>query len=154
MDKNKKYPPSKPASDVNIPFKNSVVWFITPIFASLIIYTHVSTPSIQEMNKSIPSIQAPPNLLSFICLCVAILVCSSKSIQKAILKNNRKFKEIKGYFVLAICISCTSLSNVLIKILFDETYKEFSILSGSVFLLGILISMIVACLFGLNTRKL
>ena len=78
MDKNKKHLPSKPTNNVDIPFKNSVVWFVAPIFASLVIYTHISTPSIQEMNKSIPTIQHSPNLLSFICLLVAVLVCSSK----------------------------------------------------------------------------
>jgi len=155
MNRKRKYPSSKPVKNSsNYPFKDSIVLLALLIFGSLAIYLGVSSPSIYEMNESIPTMQDPMNFQCLIILPISLLVCSSKTIQKAIMKKDREFIEVKGWFIAAICGSSTVLSTSLIQIQLNETNREFGILSGGVFILGILITIVVTGLFDLKRKKL
>lgn len=153
INRKRKYPPSKSTTKNNSPLKDSVVLLALLIFGSLSIYLGVSSPSIQELNESIPTMQDPLNFQCSIILPISLLVCSSKTIQKAIMKKDREFEEVKGWFIAAICGSSTMLLTSLIKIWLNETNREFSILSGGIFILGILMSIVVVGLFDLKGKK-
>ena len=151
MNQKRKHPPSKKATSP--PFKSVVIWLFAIICIPFVIYLEISSPGITELNKSIPTFQDPMNFQCLILLPVSLLVCTSQTIQKAILKKNRKFEEVQGWFVLMICISCVMLSTSWIKILLEETNNQFSLFSGSWFVIGIITSMLVSVFFGLNLNR-